>query len=335
MAERRQSALAAAPQSHAPSDWRDAETSAESGQAALAQEAYAEAQDAFDRAAALYRRAEERARDAARALETARADAERAREATAAARRAATEAQAVRYAPDQWSAGESAEAQASAALTRGEHAAARSFFAEARRQYRGGGAGGQRRGGSGNPPGRCDGKRRRRLLASGDVAACLRRLKEVLTIRPGHAGAEQLRLEAEDRERQAAAVAQDAIVRADRSDAQRAQVANGLARRAAAEAQAPTYAPEQWRASEGAEAQAIGALDRHDYRAAGALFADAERLYAAAAQAASEAQKTEARLVDEMAAEASACSPPARSKPVLAASVSCSRVALGTRWQSD
>ena len=36
--------------SHAPSDWHDAETSAESGEAALAREAYAEASDAFDRA---------------------------------------------------------------------------------------------------------------------------------------------------------------------------------------------------------------------------------------------------------------------------------------------
>jgi hypothetical protein len=304
MMERRQTALAADPATHAPSDWRDAEASAESGEAALAREAYTEARGTFDQATALYRRAEERARDAARAIEIARADAGRAREATAAARRVATEAQASSYAADQWRAGEHAEAEAAAALSRGEHAAARSLFTEARRQY---GTAAQ----VASIAVEAETRRAdamvsdaRRLLASGDVAACLRRLNEVLALRPGHARAQELRVEAEDRERQAAAVVQDVIVHGDRSDTERAREASGLARRAAAEAQASRYAPEQWRVSESAEAQAVGALDRQDYAAASALFAEAQRRYAAAAQAAGVAQTMETRRVDEMAAEA-------------------------------
>jgi hypothetical protein len=304
MTERREAALTADPQTRAPSDWRDAETSAEAGQAALAREAYTKARGAFDQAATLYRRAEERARDAARAIETARADADRARDATAAAHRAAAEAQASTYAPDQWRAGETAEARAGAALSRGEHTAARSFFAEARRHY-------VTAAQEASIALEAEARRAdamvsdaRRLLASGDVAACLGRLNEVLTLRPGHARAQQLRLQAEERERQATAVSEEAIGPGSRSGAERSREASKLARRAAAEAQAPRYAPEQWRMSESAEAEATGALDRHNWGAALSLFAEAERLYTAAARAADLAQTAEAHRADEIVADA-------------------------------
>ncbi len=205
MAGRRETALAADAATHAPSDWHEAEATVASGEDALARESYAEAREALEQAATLYRRAEERARDVARAIEIARADAERAREATAGARRSAAEAQAPQYASGQWQAAENAEGQASAALNRGEHAAARPLFAEARRQYA---AAAQAAGIAVEAEGRrADAmvSDARRLLASGDVAACLRRLNEALTRHPDHAGAQQLRAEAEDRQRQAAA----------------------------------------------------------------------------------------------------------------------------------
>ena len=204
MAERRRGAAAVAAASHAPSDWQEAEASAASGEAAFAREAYAEASGAFHQSAGLYHRTEERARDVVRALAIAHAHAETVRDAVALARHAAQDAQASKYASEQWRAGESIEAQASATLSRQDYAAARSLFSEARRHFA---AAAQ----AANIAAGVEGRRAdamvsdaRRLLDSGDVAACLRRLSEVLELRPGHAGAEALRLEAEQRQREVA-----------------------------------------------------------------------------------------------------------------------------------
>ena len=135
MAESRRSALAWDAASHAASEWNEAETSAASGEASFAQEVYADASVAFDRSVALYRRAEQQARDVVRALEIARADAEKSRDAAAAARAAATDVRAPKHAPEPWRAGESIETRAGIALSERQYAAARALFIEARRQY--------------------------------------------------------------------------------------------------------------------------------------------------------------------------------------------------------
>jgi hypothetical protein len=208
MAEQRQSARAADAASHALSDWNAAETGAASGEAAFARDAHDEAVTAFRESAALYRRAEARARAVVRAREVARAEAERSREAAATARRAAAEAQAAAYASEPWHAGESAEARAGEALNGQQFAAARSLFTEARRQYLAAAL-------AAGVAVEAESRRvdamvsdARRLLESGEVAACLRRLTEVLTLRPGHAAAERLRLDAEGEQRQAMVAAE-------------------------------------------------------------------------------------------------------------------------------
>ena len=197
MAAHHRDALAADGASHAPADWAEAEASAAAGEAAFAGAGYAEASRSFDQAAALYRRTEERAREVIRARDRARADAEKAQKAMAQARRGAEQAQASRYAAEQWLAGESAEAQATAALNRQEHAAARPLFAEARRLYT---SAGQTAAVAAEAESRrVDAMMRdaRRLLKSGDVPGCLRRLGEVVALRPGDAAAEALRRQAE------------------------------------------------------------------------------------------------------------------------------------------
>src|SRR5438309_3901111 len=135
LAERRRSALAADAASHAPSDWKDAEASAASGEAAFARETYTEAGQAFAQAVALYSRAEERALEVIRTLDIARAEAEKGRQAAALAWRAATQAHASKYAAESLRAAENTEAQATAAFNRREYALASSTFAEARRQF--------------------------------------------------------------------------------------------------------------------------------------------------------------------------------------------------------
>ncbi|HXJ77705.1 MAG TPA: protein kinase [Candidatus Methylomirabilis sp.] len=197
MAEVRDAAMAADAATHAAADWRDAEATVQSGEGAFGREAYAEAREVFDRAAGLHRQAEERAREVVRALETARAAAERGRESAAGARRAAAETQGPQYAGAEWQAAENAEARAGSALTRGEYAQARDLFTEARRQY----AAAAR---TASIALEAQARRAdamvsdaRQLLASGDISGCLRRLNDVLTLRPDHAGAQQLRVEAE------------------------------------------------------------------------------------------------------------------------------------------
>ena len=130
-AERRQAAMAVEAASYAVSDWNEAETSAAAGDAALAREAWEDAGRAFDQASTLYGRAEERAREGARA----RADAEKAVEAVDAARRAAGAAHAAKHAPELWKEAELAEARAVAALSQQQFGAARPLFDEAGRLY--------------------------------------------------------------------------------------------------------------------------------------------------------------------------------------------------------
>ena len=205
IAECRSSASAAGAPVHAPSEWSEAEVIVASSDAAFVREAYAEASRGFDRGMALYRLAEERARDAAHVIETARLNAVKAAEAAAMARQAAVDAQASKYAAKEWQAGESTEAEASAAASRQEHAAARSLFAESRRLFA---AAAQ----AAAVAMEAESRRvdtmmsdSRRLLESGNVSACLRQLSEVLTLKPGHAAAEALRREAEERRRQSEA----------------------------------------------------------------------------------------------------------------------------------
>jgi len=88
-----------------------------------------------------------------------------------------------------------------------------------------------------------------------------------------------------------------------RAAAETAMDAAGLARRTAAEAEAATYAPDALKEAESAEARAIAAFSRQTFTAARPLFDDASRLYGLAARAAGIAAAVEARelksLVDE------------------------------------
>ena len=211
MAEHHRDALAADGASHAPAEWAEAEAGAATGEAAFAGGGYAEARRSFDQAAALYRRTEESAREVIRTRDRARAEAQKAQEATARARRGADQAQASRYAAEPWHAGENAETQATAALNRQEYAAARSLFAEARRLYT---SAGRTAAVAAEAESRqVDAMMRdaKRLLQSGDVQACLGRLGEVLALRPGDAGAQALRRQAEDEQREVEAAARPPI----------------------------------------------------------------------------------------------------------------------------
>jgi len=210
IAESRGSAAAAGAPLHAPSEWVEAEAIVALGDAASAREAYAEAIRGFDRGLALYRLAEERARDAVHVIETARLNAVRAAEAATMARQSAVEAQASKYAVEEWRAGKSSEAQASVAVTRQEYAAARSLFAESHRLYS---AAAQAAAAAMERENRrADTMTRdaQRLLQSGNVSDCLRHLSEVLAMKPGHAAAEALRHEAEGKLRESEAAAHSA-----------------------------------------------------------------------------------------------------------------------------
>jgi predicted Ser/Thr protein kinase len=131
MTERRRAAVAVEAAAHAPSDWNEAEASAAAADGASTREVWEDAVRAFDQAAILYRRAEERSREALRA----RAEAEKAVEAVEVARRAAAGAQATRYASEPWKEAERAEARAVAALSQQQFAAALPLFDAAGRLY--------------------------------------------------------------------------------------------------------------------------------------------------------------------------------------------------------
>jgi hypothetical protein len=207
--EAREHARVAAPE-HAFESWEAAETKTAEAEEVLATQGFDRARDLFTEAAALYHRAEataEEARDRERRIaEEARLrqrhEAEQAREPAALARRAATAVHAATYAREEWHAAESVEAEANAGLSRQEYSTARALFAEARRRYA---AAGQ----AATIAAEAEARRAnalmgdaRRLQSLGDVVACLRRLDQVLTLRPDHAAATALRIEVEDRLRQ-------------------------------------------------------------------------------------------------------------------------------------
>ena len=202
MTEARGSALSVDAVSHAPGSWNEAESGAAAAEAAFAKEAYAEAGQSFELAADHYRKAEKPAREAARRREAERADAEKALEAAAQARRLADQAHASQYVAEQWTGSEAAEARAIAALGRQEYAAARTLFGEARRLYA---AAAEAAGVAAEAMARradaLTGTARRSLEA-GDPATCLRRLDEVLALRPGDEAAVALRRQAEEKLRQ-------------------------------------------------------------------------------------------------------------------------------------
>jgi hypothetical protein len=189
----------------APDLWSEAGAGAAEAQGALDRGAYGEAAVGFGAAASAYRRFEDAARAAAeRARQQAAAEAEEAGAAAARARQAAAALQATAHAGEQWRAGESAEAQANLAKSRGEHATARSLFAEARRHYA---AAAQTATLAAEAAARRSDAMvgdARRLLAAGDATGALRRLDQVMALNPDHAGAAALRTELEARQRQAA-----------------------------------------------------------------------------------------------------------------------------------
>ena len=202
MGDSRRSAEGINARAYAPAVWDEAESSAASGEAAFAREVYADATPSFERATAAYRHSEGLARAALRVLEAARTQAEKAREASTLARRGAAEARAAEHAAKQWLAAESAEAQAGGALERQDYATARTLFTDARRLY---GAAAQAAGVAQEAEARridamvADS---RRLFAAGEFDACLRRLGDVLKVRPEHPAANELRVEAEGRARE-------------------------------------------------------------------------------------------------------------------------------------
>ena len=189
MAERRRLAEAVDAAARGGDEWAQAEAMAASGEGAHGQEAYDDAGRAFDQAAALYRRAEERAREVARALEAARADVDKARQAVVLARRTASERQASHYAAEPWRLAESAEAEASALLEREDYTAGRRLLGEARRHYS---AASEAAGIAAEAEvRRLDAMMSdaRRLFESGDLTACRRRVNEVLALKPDHPAA--------------------------------------------------------------------------------------------------------------------------------------------------
>ena len=213
MAECRGAAAAVEAASHAPAAWNEAEATAAGGDRALTRDAWEDAARAFEQAATLYRRAEEQARDAMQA----RVDAEKAGEAAAAARRAAAEAQAGTYAAEALKEAESAETRAAGELSRREFASARPLFDDAARLYTAAGQAARAA---------ADAEARRleevvaeakRLLEAGDARASLDRVSEALQLRAGHAPAEALRTQAQERLRQAEEAARQAEAAARRA----------------------------------------------------------------------------------------------------------------------
>jgi serine/threonine protein kinase len=81
-------------------------------------------------------------------------------------------------------------------------------------------------------------------------------------------------------------------VRQARREAQRALDACAAERAAAASAEAPRYAADAWNAAESAEARAVAAFSRQRYASAGALFAESQRIYGEARNAAGVAAET-------------------------------------------
>jgi serine/threonine protein kinase len=195
MVEARDGALAVEAAWRAHVTWNEAEARSAAAGEAFASGAYAEAAQGFEQAAALYRRAAETARESARRREMERA-AGRAREAASAARQAGVEARAPEQTPGPWSEAEAAMERATVAFSRSDHAAARSLFGEAQRLYE---SAARAADAAADEAQRVEAmiSDAKRFLESGEPASCLRRLDDVLAIRPRDAAVEALRIEAE------------------------------------------------------------------------------------------------------------------------------------------
>jgi hypothetical protein len=214
MAEQRRLAEAVDAVSRGVTAWTEAEAAAAAAEVAYGQAIYEDASRSFDHAAGLYRRAAEAAREIVRALEAARAEVDNARQAAARARRVAVDRQAGKYASEPWRLGELAQAQAGAAVDREDDMAARGFFSEARRHFA---AAAEAAGIAAEAEVRRIGaliSDARRLLESGELAACRRRLQEVLALKADHAEAIDLDREAANRIRRAEEAAAQAAAAA-------------------------------------------------------------------------------------------------------------------------
>jgi predicted Ser/Thr protein kinase len=207
MAPARRAAQAEAAADYAPAVWNDAESKSDEAQKAVAAEQYADAGAAFEAAAAAYSRAAEAARDTRRqereALDRARVEAVQSKE-------AARAAEATRYADELWDLAEFKFTEAEAAVRAGREVragAVADLFSAARRQY----AAAAR---AARLAAEAEGRRvdvllseASALLASADAAGCLRRVNEVLALRPGDIAAERLRVQAEEQRAESAAAA--------------------------------------------------------------------------------------------------------------------------------
>src|SRR6185503_17987130 len=161
-----------------------------------------------ERATELYRIAEVRARE----TREERGEAERALAASGVERAAATAAEAPRYALEAWKAAEDAEARAVAAFSQQRYDSASALFGEAEGMYADARHAAEivREAEANRVEGLLG--EARRLLDSANPTACLERVNTVFTLRPGHPGAEALRIAA-----QAALRAAQATVEQDTS----------------------------------------------------------------------------------------------------------------------
>jgi hypothetical protein len=208
IAPARRAAQAEAAAEYAPAAWNDAESKSDAAQKALAAEQYADACSAFEAAAAGYGRAAEAARDARRrereALDRARVEAAQSKE-------TAHAAEATRYAEELWDLAEFKFAEAEAAARAGREIRAgpvAELFSDARRRYAA--AARAARLAAEAERQRVDAllSEARALLASADTAGCLRRVNEVMALRPGDITAERLRVQAQEQQAKMAAAAE-------------------------------------------------------------------------------------------------------------------------------
>ena len=292
--------------------WDAAEAKLAEAQSAFAGKAAASAGGAFSEASALYRRAEEAARQA-REREHRRADA--ARERAAEGQRSAATVDAEHRAPAVWQDAVRKSTEGEAAFLRHQYdkateafEAALTLYHQAQTQVR-------------------ELARRQREEARKKQAEMAERRDDAAAVEAAAnapsawseaeasaaAGERALAREAWEeagRGFEKAATLyrrseeQARAARQTRADAEKAVEAAAAARQAAAEAQAGTYAAEALQEAESVEARAATALRRQEFAAAGPLFDDATRLYAAAGQAARVAADAEARRLEAIVAEA-------------------------------
>ncbi len=292
--------------------WDAAEARLADAQAALARKPSAAAGVAFTEASALYRRAEEAAREA-REREHRRADA--ARERAAEGQRSAATVDAEHRAPGLWQEAVRKSTEGEAAFLRHQYAKATEAFEGALALYHQAQTQVReltRRLREDARKKHVEMAERRGAAAAADAsshAPSVWNEAEASAARGDRALAQEAWEEAGTALEQAATLYRRAEEQAreavqTRADAEKAVEAAAVARRAAADAQAGTYAAEALKEAESAETRAVAALSRQQFAAARPLFDDATRLYAAAGQAAQEAADAEARRLDSIVAEA-------------------------------